>query len=125
MAYLVVRGKKQSISNWGNMDKRCSCDANYYTLLMNPIYIVLRAGKKPTVFKSRTNEAYSERKNLGGRAISFNGCVCEMDIISKNYRVFGAMRPSQYNWGTSEICKETGKKKYGILPSEKSTKWGK
>lgn len=47
--------------------------------------IVLREGEEPTIFKTTTNEPYSEKKHLE-RAISFKGCYCELDRISENYK---------------------------------------
>jgi hypothetical protein len=85
---------------------------------------MLRVGKKPTLFKSTTNKSYSYSKYMG-RAISFQGCVCELDKISESYRVYGAIRPSQYNWATLEIDKETGKRKSSYLPIKTYMKWEK
>ena len=80
MVHLIVDDKKHSVLNLDNMENRCNWDANYYKLLENQIYIILRDGKEPTLFESTTNKPYSERKYLGG-TISFKGCMCELDKI--------------------------------------------
>ncbi len=64
------------------MEERCSCNADYYTFIENPINIQLKKGKEPTVFKSTTKEPVKESYT---RAISFKGCICELDKISENY----------------------------------------
>ncbi|MED3909069.1 hypothetical protein P4597_07700 [Peribacillus simplex] len=120
MAYYIYNGKKHSISNLKNMEKRCSCNADYYTFIENPINIQLKKGKEPTVFKSTTKEPVKESYT---RAISFKGCICELDKISKSYSIKGALIPTQYNWSTIEFNKETGKRCMGKLRAERYFKW--
>ncbi|HDR7287999.1 hypothetical protein SIL04_17000 [Bacillus cereus group sp. BfR-BA-00331] len=122
MAYYIYEGKKHSISNFNNLDKRCTCESDYYTLIKNPIRIRLKEGKEPTVFKGN-NEPYSNNK-YQNRAVSFKGCLCELDKISESYNIYGARHPSQYNWGTLEVYKETGKTKlHGDLSPKIYLKW--
>ncbi|MGV6975501.1 hypothetical protein ACWA19_08475 [Bacillus toyonensis] len=122
MAYLISEGKKHPISNFNNIEKRCTCESDHYTLIANPICIVLKEGKEPTVFKGN-NEPYSNNK-YQSRAISFKGCLCELEKISESYNIYGARHPSQYNWGTQEVYKETGKTKvYGDLSPKTYLKW--
>ena len=122
MAYFIYDGKKHPISNFKNIEKRCSCDTDYYTLIANPIHLILKKGKEPTVFKNN-NEPYANEDYLS-RAINFKGCVCELDKISESYRIYGAKHPSQYNWRTQEVYKDTKKTKlYGSLSSERYLKW--
>ncbi|WP_409304711.1 hypothetical protein [Peribacillus sp. SCS-155] len=122
MTYFIYDDKKHSISNFKNMEKRCTCDTDHYTLIENPISIILKEGKVPTVFKTTTNEPYSDKK-YRSRAISYKGCICELDKISESYTIYGARHPSQYNWGTLEVNKETEKRVHSRLPAEKYLKW--
>ncbi len=108
MVYYIKDGKKISISNFKNMNKRCNCDTDYYSEIANPIQVVLKKGKEPILFKSSTNDPYSNTEYLS-RAVSFRGCACELDIISENYIIYGSIRPTQYNFVISKVNKGTGK----------------
>jgi len=123
MAYLMVNGEKHNISNFDNIDSRCTCESDHYTYIKNPIRIGLRSGMKPIVFKSN-NEPYDEAVQQG-RALTFCGCICELDKISKNYKIYGAMHPSQYNWNPMEVNKTTGKRRGGITDLRRIESWAR
>lgn len=125
MAYYTRADKKYSVSNFKNIENRCTCNSDFYTYIANPIRVILKEGKEPTLFKSTTNEPYDNKKCMS-RGISFKGCICELDKISENYRVYGAVNPTQYNFRTLEIykeTKETHKRKHGSVSFEQEQKW--
>ncbi|WP_251433516.1 hypothetical protein [Peribacillus simplex] len=53
MAYFIYDGKKHSISNLKNMEKRCSCNADYYTFIENPINLQIKRGKNQQYLKAQ------------------------------------------------------------------------
>lgn len=124
MAYLIYEGKKHILTNLKNIDKRCSCNSDHYTYIINPIQVMLKEGKEPTLFKTTTKEPYSNTKYLS-RAISFKGCICELDKISENYKIYGALRPTQYNFITKIVYKEEGKLNIvgGHVSYQQESKW--
>ncbi|KXY42468.1 hypothetical protein AT265_09185 [Bacillus cereus] len=73
------------------IEKRCICDVDYYTLIENPITLILKGEKDSAVFKTPTNEAYSNRK-YQSRAISFKGCIWKLDKISESYSILSPKR---------------------------------
>ena len=125
MAFFIDdSGMKHNISNFNNMEMRCTCDFKYYTYFKNPIRIGLRSGATPMVYRSSDGAAYDETVQQG-RAISFCGCICELDRISKNYKIYGALNPTQYNWHPTEVDKETGKCKGAITDFKIIHRWSK
>ncbi len=123
MAYFIDNdGNKHIVSNFKNMDQRCVCGEDYYTYIKNPIRIGLRPMKNPTVFKSTDHSPYDEEVQQG-RAITFCGCICELDRISKNYRIHGALYPTQYNWGFLQVDKKTGKRRGAPTDYKRVESW--
>jgi len=125
MAYLLSNGSRNNLTNFKNIEMRCICNKDFYTLIKNPIYIVLRDGKDPTLFKSTSHEPYDEAHSFD-RAISFSGCICELERISTNYRIYGAKIPLEYNWSTEIRSKKTYEIiRLSSLDSELFSRWGK
>lgn len=121
MAYYIKDGKKISITSMKNHIKRCMCDGPNMVYIENPIYLALKEGKEPQVFNSK-NEPLGTSKYLE-RAISFKGCICELEMLSDSYRIIGARTPSQYNYRCCGIVKETGDYCLGVVPVETQIRW--